>query len=102
LRADGDNRRSVEKGASAQGSHLLASKANSFSIGKVGLRERDNAIAKTQKAANIEVLARLRLYRIVSGNHQQNSLNARCTREHVFNEALMAGNIDETDSSPIR
>src|SRR5437867_1183693 len=55
----------------------------------------------TEQAANVEVLARLRLDALVSGDHEQHEVNPTNSREHVAHEALVAGDIHESEAQAL-
>ena len=68
------------------------------SIDQVGLGERDDAARDAEQAADIEVLARLRLDGFVGGDHEQHQVDAADAGEHVLDEALVAGHVDEAEA----
>ena len=53
--------------------------------------------AYAQQAADIEMLARLRLDGFVGGDHEQHQVDAAHAGQHVLDEALVAGDIDEAE-----
>ncbi len=53
----------------------------------------------SEQPADIEVLAGLRLDAFVGGDDQQHQINSADPGQHVADEALVAGNVDETDAN---
>ncbi len=66
-------------------------------VHQVGLGEHGDATSHREQAADVEVLASLRLDGFVGGNHQQHQVDAADAGQHVADEALVAGHIDEAD-----
>jgi hypothetical protein len=74
----------------------------SFRAREIRFGQRDDPVTNAEQPADVEVLARLRLYALVGGNSQENRLNSRRTRQHVLDEAFVTGHIDEAYRSPVR
>jgi hypothetical protein len=74
-----------------------AHEADHLRVDQVGLGDSHEAALDSQQAADIEMLARLRLDRFVSGDNQKDDVNAARTGQHVAHEALVAGNVNEAD-----
>jgi hypothetical protein len=63
----------------------------------VDLGQRDGAAAHAQQAEDRQVLQGLRHRPVVRGNHEQREVDRSHPREHVAQEALVAGHVDEAD-----
>ena len=61
----------------------------------VALGEGDQPARDAQQAADVEVLAGLGHDRLVGGHHQQHGVDPVRARQHVADEPLVAGNVDE-------
>ena len=70
-------------------------------INQVGFGDHGYAAPQGEHAADIEVLAGLRLDRLVSRDHQQDNIDAADAGQHVADKALVAGHIDETDANGV-
>ena len=86
----------IEKRSPQEFFHFKADDIQRLGIHQVGLGQDGDSIPDMQQPANVEVLAGLRLDRRVGGNHQQHQINPTHSRQHVADEALVAGNIDES------
>ena len=80
---------------------LQADHIQSFTVHQIGLGEHCNAAAHGEQAANVEVLASLRLDGFIGGNHQQDQVNSAHAGQHVAHEALVAGNVHETQAQGV-
>ena len=69
-------------------------------VDQVGLCQRDNASLYVQEIKNGQVFASLRHNALVGGNNQQRRINTAHTREHIFDEAFVTGDIDNADLAP--
>ncbi len=98
LGANFDDRRAFEERAADQIFDFEFGEAANIRLGEIGFGERDYAAADAEQAANVEVLARLRLDAFIGGYYEQNEIDAACSGEHVADEALVAGNIYEADA----
>src|SRR5262249_39524264 len=67
-------------------------------VDEVALGESHHAALYAQQAANVEVLAGLRLDRFVRGYDQQNQINPSGTREHVADKFFVAGDIHKAEA----
>ena len=54
-------------------------------------------MSDAEQSADVEMLPCLRLHGFVSRHHQKHGLDAADARQHIFDKALMAGNINEAD-----
>ena len=100
--ADGDFRCVREEGTGEKFIHFKPHQFEQIGIGKVGLRERDNAGLHSQHTADFEVLARLGLDGFIRRDHEQHHIDACGTRQHIANEALVAGHVDEAETGVLR
>ena len=67
-------------------------------VDEIGLGQGDEAGADAQQAADVEVLAGLRLHRLVGGDHQHDEVDAADAGEHVLDEPLVSRHVDEARS----
>ena len=74
---------------------LQPHQAEDVGIHQVRLGERDDAARDAEQAADVEMLARLRLDRFVGGDHEQHQVDAADAGQHVLDEALVPGHVDE-------
>ena len=78
--------------------HLFAHQVQPvWIIHEVGFGEGHDAARHLQQVQNGEVLARLRHHALVGGHHQQCHVDAADARQHVLDEILVAGHIDDAD-----
>jgi hypothetical protein len=96
--AHGDDGRGFEKRARDQLRRLCAHQFKEFFVHRVRLGDDDEAGLNFKQRADVEVLARLRHNPFVGGDDQSNRVNAVRAREHVLDEALMAGHVHEPDA----
>ena len=90
--------RAFQERAGDQLLHFQAHQSEDVGIHQIGLGERDDAARNAQQAADIEVLAGLRLDGFVGGDHEQHQVDAADAGQHVLDEALVAGNVDEAQA----
>ena len=67
-------------------------------VHQVALGQGDDAVAQAEQAEDFEVLARLRHDRIVGGDDEHGEVDAGGAGEHVLDEALVAGHIDDAEA----
>ncbi len=67
-------------------------------IDQIALGQRHNAALDAQQAADLEVLARLRLDGFVRGNDQQQHVDSRRARQHVANKPLVPRHIHKAEA----
>jgi hypothetical protein len=77
--------------------HFEPDQSENVGIHQIGLGQRDDAARDAQQAADIEMLARLRLDGFVGSDHEQHQVDAAHARQHVLDEALVAGDVDEAE-----
>ena len=67
-------------------------------IDEVALGQGDDAVPQAEQAEDFEVLARLRHDRIVGGDDEHGQVDAGGAGEHVLDEALVAGHVDDAEA----
>ncbi len=96
-RADGDDWRVFEERVTDEFFDFKTGEIEDVLIDEVGFGDRDDASGDGKEAADIEVLACLRLDGFVGGDDQEDGVDAGGSGEHVLDETLVAGDVDETD-----
>ena len=66
-------------------------------VDEVALGQRDDAARDAEQVEDREVLARLRHHAFVGGDDEQREVDAADAGEHVLDEALVAGHVDDAD-----
>jgi len=94
--ADGDNRRIFQKRTADKFVHFETHQLEDIPVDEVGLGEDDDSSADTEQAADIEVLARLRLDGFVGGDDEQHQIDAADAGQHIFYEPFVSGYVYET------
>ncbi len=93
-----DDRRVLQEGALDQlADFQLDDLARRF-VDQVALGQGDDAVAQAEQAEDFQVLARLRHDRIVGGDDQHGQVDAGGAGEHVLDEALVAGHVDDAEA----
>ncbi len=69
---------------------------------QVQLRQRDHGAAHAKDVQDLEMLLALGFPPLVGRDHEEHQPNRTHAREHVRDEALVSGNIDEPDLPPAR
>ena len=95
---DRDDGRVFEEGAGDEFFGFEADEPEEVLIDEVGLGERDDAARNAEEAADVEVLARLGLDGLVGGDDEEHQIDAADAGEHVLDEPLMAGHVDEAEA----
>ena len=67
-------------------------------VDEVALGQGDDAVAQAEQAEDFEVLARLRHDRVVGGDDEHGQVDAGGAGEHVLDEALVAGHVDDAEA----
>ena len=80
--------------------HLETHEVEDVVIDQIAFGQRDDPAGNPEQAANFEVLARLGFDGFVGGDDEKHQIDAGDAREHVFDEPLVAGNVDEADIAP--
>ncbi len=91
-----------EPGGGEQGFDVVANLPHARFIDAVDFRDHGGAARDVQQVENVEVLDGLRHHAVVGGHHQQREIDAAHAGEHVADEALVTGNVDEADQLPAR
>ena len=92
------NRRAFEERAGDHLFHFEAHEAENVVIHQVRFGEGDDAAADAEQAADVEMLAGLRLDGFIGGDHEEQEIDSAHTGEHVLDEALVAGDIDKSQA----
>src|SRR5205085_8166761 len=102
-RADGNDRgrSGIEERSANEVFDFEANDLESVSVDQIRLSENDDATRDCQQAADIEMLASLRLYGFVGGDHQQHNIDAAHTGEHVAHETFVPGNVNKSQANLI-
>ena len=72
--------------------------SQSLAIHKIAFCQRHYTAFHAEQPANIEMLACLRLNRLVRGNHQHHQVDSCRSRKHVADEPFVTGHINETEA----
>ena len=70
--------------------------------GEIDLGERDDAAGDAEQVDDGEMLAGLRHDAVVGGDHQQHEIDAGGAGQHVVDEFLVAGHVDEAEHGAVR
>ena len=92
-----EHRAAGKRGAGEQRCRSRSTSISARGVDAVGLGQRDRAACDAEQVEDAEVLARLRHHAVVGGDHQQREVDAGRAGEHVLDEALVAGHVDEAD-----
>jgi hypothetical protein len=71
-------------------------------VDQVALGQGHQAVGDAEQVEDGHVLARLGHDALVGGDHQQGDVDAADAGEHVVDEALVAGHVDDGDLDPVR
>ncbi len=88
----------LEKRSAQKVFQLHADDVECFGVDRVGLGNYGDPAANRQQAADIEVFDCLGLDAFVGRNHEQDEIDAADAGEHVAHEALVSGDVDETEA----
>ena len=99
-RADGNHGRAadIEKRSAHEIFNLHADDVERVFVDHVGFGDHGDAARNGEQPADFEVLARLRLDGFVGGDDEQDEVDAAHAGEHVADEALVAGDVDEAEA----
>ena len=95
LRRDRADRRPVEKGAAQEGGDLAAPRLHPVGRDQVDLGQRHEAVPDAEQLHDLHMLDRLRHDAVVGGDDQDRQVDARYAGDHVADELLVAGHIDD-------
>src|SRR5881628_1874524 len=76
---------------------VVAHEREPVGLDEIGLRQHDEAALDAKERADREVLARLRHHALVGGDDQHRQVDAADTGEHVLDETLVPGHVDDLD-----
>jgi hypothetical protein len=96
-RGNPDDFRSFEPGAQQSVGDVVAEPPQAVAIDEIGLGQRHQPAPNAEQVEDREMLARLRHDAIIGRDHQQRVVDAGRARQHVVDELLVAGHIDEAD-----
>ena len=88
----------LQKGAAQKLFYFQANDVESVWIDGVGLGQHGNAAVHPKQLQDVEMFAGLWLDRFVSGDDQQNEVDAADAREHVAHEAFVSGHVDKPEA----
>jgi hypothetical protein len=100
-RGEREDRRVLEERAAHRGAHVLGRQLDQAGLDHVDLGQRDQAALEAQQAHDRQVLARLRHHAVVGGHDQHDEVDARRAGDHVLDEALVSGDVDDADLAPV-
>ncbi len=100
-RGDGHDRRSAKRRRRHERPHLLDDLVDPSRARDVGLRHDDQAVVDPERVEQLEVLAGLGSRPVVGGDHQQRRVDLARPDEHVADQPVVPGNIDEVELGPV-
>jgi hypothetical protein len=71
--------------------------AKGFGIDQIAFGYRYNALADTEKTANVEMLPGLRHYAIIRRDNENDNVDTARPGEHILDETLMARHVDKSE-----
>jgi hypothetical protein len=84
-----------------QRAHLLAHLGQALRRHQICLGQRHHAAAQAEQIEDGQVLARLRHRPVVGGHHEHHVVDAGGAGEHVADQLLVAGHVDETEHAAV-
>ena len=100
LRGHRQNRRALEKRGADGSGHVLPDQLEPVGLDQIGLGQRDEPGPDVQQGADREVFTRLRHHTFIRRDHQHREIDAANTGQHVLDEALVTGDVDDLDGEP--
>ena len=97
LRRDMEDWCAGHAGAGQQGQNFSFCGRFAYGVDSIALGQRHGAVADAEQVGNGQMLARLRHRPIVGGDDQQQEVDAGSAGEHVVDQLLVAGHIDEAE-----
>src|SRR5438270_10990879 len=82
--------------------HVGLDQVEPLVVDQVALGQGDHAVRDAQQVEYGDVLAGLGHHAFVGGDHQQGDVDSAYAGEHVVDEALVAGHVDDRHFDPIR
>ena len=101
-RRDGHDGRALEERAAREAREVFPHQLQPVGLDEIGLGERDQPALDPQQRADGQVLARLRHDALVGGDHQHGEVDAAHAGQHVLDEPLVAGHVDDLDRQTVR
>ena len=98
---DADERGGLQEGPGHELARLELGDRLAVRVGRVALREHDQAAGHAEEPADVEVLPGLGHHRLVGGHHQRHRVDAVRPRQHVADEALVARHVHERGHHPV-
>ena len=98
VRRRGDDRRVFEEGAPHQLADFQFDDLARRLVDEIALGQGDDAVTQAEQAEDFEMFARLRHDRIVGGDDEHGEVDAGGAGEHVLDEALVAGHVDDAEA----
>ena len=93
--------RLVQEGPGRERVHVAAHFLDAGRGHAVGLVEHDDPAREAEQREYLQVLAGLRHHAVVHGDDQHGELPRGDAGDHVVDEAVVAGDIDETDAAAL-
>ena len=100
-RRDLDHRRAGERGAVGEQLDLVAHLADARGVGEVGLGDDENSAAGAEQMEDVEMLLGLRHHAVVGRDGEQHQVDAVRAGQHVADEALVAGDVDDAGAGAV-
>ena len=94
---DGDDLGALEAGAEQRIRDLVAGGDETVGLHEVDLGERDEATGQAEQVEDRQVLAGLRHRAVVGGDDEERQVDAAGACQHVVDQPLVAGDVDEAD-----
>ena len=98
---DLDDRGVLEAGAEQGVGDAGAGGGDAVRVDEVGLGQGDEAAAEAEEVEDREVLAGLRHHPVVGGDDEEREVDAGGAGEHVADQPLVAGDVDEADDRAV-
>ncbi len=70
-------------------------------VGEVGLGDDEDAAARAEQMEDVEMLLGLRHHAVVGGDGEEHEVDAVGAGEHVADEALVAGDVDDAGAGAV-
>ncbi len=86
-----------EKGVGSELANLVLRLAEPEGVDTIAFRERDGAGGNPQQLEDLQVLAALRHGAVIGRDDHQRVLHGRHARDHVVDEPVVPGHVDEAD-----
>ena len=94
-RRDGQDRRAFEHRVERENLDLLAHVGNTVRIHHVGLGDGEHALVHAEQVQKVEMLLGLRHDAVVRGHGEQRQIDPLRAGQHVADEPLVAGHVDD-------